>query len=65
MKIMKLRQRKIVKNLYTKDLDKLQETTKKINYHDLTCAVESTGVQTDFSEKKKDPIRFLNYIKKK
>ena len=55
---MKLRQRKIVKNLYTKDLDKLQETTKKINYHDLICAVESTGVQTDFSEKKKIQLGF-------
>ena len=54
----------IFKDIYNRDLDKLNELAKKINYDDLIFVVEKPGGKTNFSTKK-DPISFLDDIRKK
>ena len=49
---MQPKEREILKILYTKDFDKLEELTKTFKYDDLEFVVESTGVETHFSRKR-------------
>ena len=56
------KEREIFKNIYKKRLDKIDELSKKIDYGDLKLIVNSTGLETDFSELK-DP--FLDSIIKR
>ena len=57
------KEREILKNIYKKRLDKMDELSKKIDYGDLKFIVYSSGLVTDFSELK-DPVAFLDSIKK-
>ena len=50
-------------NIYNKRLDKIDKLSKKIDYGHLKFIVNSTGLETDFSELK-DPAAFLDSIKK-
>ena len=50
------------KNTYSKRLDKIEESTKKINKNDLNFIVNSPGDENGFSGVI-DPITFLNNIK--
>ena len=58
------KEREIFKNIYNKRLNKITELTKKIDYGDLKIIVNSSGLDTDFSELK-DPVAFLDSIKKR
>ena len=56
------KEREIFKSIYNKILDKIDELSKKIDYGDLKFIVNSSGLETDFSEIK-DPVAFLDSIK--
>ena len=58
------KEREIFKDIYSKRVDKVDELSKKIDYGNLKFIVNSTGLQTDFSELK-DPVAFLDSIKKR
>ena len=58
------KEREVFKNIYKKRLDKIDELSKKIVYGDLKFTVNSSGLETDFGELK-DPVAFLDSIKKK
>ena len=58
------KEREIFKNICNKRLDKIDEFSKTINYGDLKFIVNSSGLETDFSELK-DPVAFLDSIKKR
>ena len=57
------KERQIFKDIYSKRVDKVDELSKKIDYGNLKFIVNSTGLETDFSELK-DPVAFLDSIKK-
>ena len=46
------KEREILKNIYNKKLDKIEELANKVNYYDLKCLTESSNIETDFSVKK-------------
>ena len=52
------------KNIYNKRPDKIDELSKKIYYCHLKLIVNSSCLETDFSELK-DPVAFLDSIKKR
>ena len=58
------KEKEIFKNICNKRLDKIDELSKTINYGDLKFIVNSSGLETDFSELK-DPVAFLDSIKKR
>ena len=58
------KKREIFKNIYNKRLNKIDELAKTIDYGDLKFIVNSSGLETDFSELK-DPVAFLDSIKKR
>ena len=58
------RRENFLKNIYNKRLDKIDELSKTIDYGDLKFTVNSTGLETNFSELK-DPVAFLDSIKKR
>ena len=62
-KLLHSREREIIRNIYNKKLDKIDELTKKIDEDNLTYATKSTGKTIDFS-KKYYPLTFFNKIKK-
>ena len=62
-KLLISKEREIFKDIYIKRLDKLEELNNKIDYDNLKYVVESSGVEYSFN-KIKDPIIFLNDIKK-
>ena len=62
-KLLISKEREIFKDIYIKRLDKLEELNNKIDYDNLKYVVESSGVEYSFN-KIKDPITFLNDIKK-
>ena len=57
------KEKEIFKNIYNKRLNKIDELSKKIDYGDLIFIVNSSGLETNFSELK-DPVAFLDSIKK-
>ena len=62
-KLLLSKEREIFKDVYNKRLDKVEELNKKIDYNDLKYNVISNGEEFNF-DKLKDPIVFLNDIKK-
>ena len=50
--------------MYSKRLDKVDESSKKIDYGNLKFIFSSSGLETDFSELK-DHVAFLDSIKKR
>ena len=62
-KLLLSREREIFKNIYDKRLDKIEELSKKNYYSNLKYTVISSGEEFEFG-KSKDPIVFLNDIKK-
>ena len=56
--------REIFKNIYNKRLDKIDESSKKLNYGDLKFIVDSANLETDFSELK-DPVVSVYSTKKR
>ena len=56
------RKRKCLR-IYNKRLNKIDELSEKIDYGDLIFIVNSSGLETNFSELK-DPVAFLDSIKK-
>ena len=67
-KLLISREIEIFKVIYNKRLDKIEELNNKIDYDNLKYVVEKNGVKKDSVEydfnKIKDPITFLNDIKK-
>ena len=57
-------EREIVKDIYNKRLDKIEELNKKNDYNNLKYTVLSSDEEFNF-DKLEDPIVFLNNIKKK
>ena len=57
------KEREIFKDIYNKRLDKIVELNNKIDYDDLMYVIASSGKKFDFGSTK-DPITFLNDIKK-
>ena len=51
------------RNIYNKQLDKIEELSKKIDYGNLKYTVISSGEEFEF-DKEEDPIVLLNNIKK-
>ena len=62
-KLLILKEREIFKDIYDKRLDKIENLNNKIDYDDLEHVVESSGDEYRF-DKLKDPITFLDDIKK-
>ena len=62
-KLLISKEREILKYIYNKRLDKLEELNTKIDYDNLKDVVESSGDEYSFN-KIKDPIALLNDIKK-
>ena len=58
------KEKEIFKNIYSKRLDKIEELSKSIDYSDWKFIVNSSGLETDFSELK-DPVAFLDSIKQR
>ena len=58
------KEREIFKNIYSKRLDKIDELSKIIHYGDLKFNVNSSTLETNFSELKY-PVAFLDSIKKR
>ena len=58
-----LKEREIFKDIYNKRLDEIEEMNNEINYDDLDYVVLSSDMEYKFSVEK-DPISFLNAIKK-
>ena len=67
-KLLISRETEIFKDIYNKRLDKIEELNNKIDYDNLKYVVEKSGAKKDSIEynfnKIKDPITFLNDIKK-
>ena len=67
-KLLISRETEIFKDIYNKRLDKIEELNNKIDYDNLKYVVEKSGVKKDTIERNfnkiKDPITFLNDIKK-
>ena len=67
-KLLISREIEIFKDIYNKRLDKIEELNNKIDYDNLKYVVEKSGVKKNSIEydfnKIKDPITFLNDIKK-
>ena len=61
---MLLKEREIFNNIYNKKLDKVDELSENTDYSDLKFIVNSSGLETDFSELK-DPVAFLDSVKKR
>ena len=59
------KERETFKDIYNKDLDKLNQLTEKVNYDDLKFVVDRTGIETNFSKKKIDLVKFLDDIRTK
>ena len=57
-----LKEREMFKNTYNKRLDRIEESTKKIDYGDFKFFAESNDNKTDFTEIE-NPVDFLNNIK--
>ena len=57
------KEREIFKNIYSKRLNKIDDLSKTIVYGDLNFIVNSSGLETDFSELK-EPVAFLDSILK-
>ena len=57
------KEREIYKNIYNKRLDKIDELSKKIDHDDLKFIVNSSDLETCFSELE-DPVAFRDSIKK-
>ena len=62
-KLLLSKERKIFKDIYKKRLDKIEELNNKIDYDDLDYVVFKSNMEYNFSIEK-DPITFLNDIKK-
>ena len=62
-KLLLSKERKIFKDIYNKRLDKIEELNNKIDYDDLDYVVYKSNMEYNFSIEK-DPITFLNDIKK-
>ena len=60
-KLLISKEREILKDIYNKKLDKLEELNTKIDYDNLKDVVESSGDEYSFN-KIKDPIALLNDI---
>ena len=59
------KEREIFKNIYNKRLNnKIDGLSKKIDYGNLKFIVNSSGLETKFSDLK-DPVDFLDCIKKR
>ena len=58
------KEREIFKNIYIKRLNKKDELSKKVDYGNLKFIVNSTGLETNFSELK-HPVDFLDSIEKR
>ena len=56
------KERDIFKNIFNKRLDKIDELSTAIDNGDLKFIVNSSGLETDFSELK-DAVAFLDSIK--
>ena len=56
------KEKEIFKNIYNERLDKIEESTKKINYDNLNFVVESGGNETNFTNLE-DLTVILNDIK--
>ena len=58
------KERKTLKNIYNKSLDKVHELFNNLMswHHVLKFAISSTGLETNFSELK-DPVAFLDSIR--
>ena len=56
------KERDIFKNIFNKRLDKIDELSRAIDNGDLKFIVNSSGLETDFSELK-DAVAFLDSIK--
>ena len=67
-KLLISRETEIFKDIYNKRLDKIEELNNRIDYDNPKYVVEKSGVKKDSTEydfnKIKDPITFLNDIKK-
>ena len=57
------KEREIFRDIYNKRLDKIEELNKEIDYDDLDYVVFKSNMEYNFSMEK-DPITFLNDIKK-
>ena len=62
-KLLISKEREIFKNIYNKRLDKIEELNNKIDYNNLKYVVVRSGDEYSF-DKLKDPIAFLDDIKK-
>ena len=62
-KLLLSKEGEISKNIYYKRFDEREELFKTMDYGDLKFIVNSSGLETDFSELK-DPVAFLNSVKK-
>ena len=62
-KLLLSREREIVKDIYNKILDKIEELNNKIDYNKLNYVVVGTGDKYSFDDLD-DPLTFLNNIKK-
>ena len=58
------KERELFKIVYNKGLDEIDKLSKKIDYGDLKFIVNSSSIETYFSELK-DPLAFLDGIKKR
>ena len=62
-KLLLSKEREMFKNIYNEGLDKIKELKKKIDYNNLKYIIISTCQEFEF-DKSKDPLVFLNDIKK-
>ena len=58
------KEREILKNIYNKKLNKIDELSKTIDYNDMKLIISSSGTEANFSELK-DPVAFLDGIRKR
>ena len=56
------KERKKFKNIYNKRIDKVNELSKKLDYGDFKFIVNSSSLETNFSELK-DPVASIDSIK--
>ena len=57
------KEREILKNIYKKKLNKIDELSKTIDYNDMKLIISCSGTEANFSELK-DPVAFLDGIRK-
>ena len=62
-KLLLSKEREIFKDIYNNRLDKIEELNNKIDYNNLKYVISSSGDEYSF-DKLKDPITFLDNIKK-